>query len=129
MAALQVLQGGVCDQGAVVQFDHLQTIVSAGAAAEVPDAIIGDQLTVRQTLQEKHSNFITQLSVGGGGFDRPAHTHQNLQTRAVDRQLYECSICDLMQKQNQINATSTVSSQQQWQQCAFSLFVYLHTFF
>lgn len=38
-------------------------------------------------------------------FERLAHTHQNLQTRAVDRQLYECSICDLMQKQKQINAT------------------------
>lgn len=27
-----------------------------------------------------------------------AHTHQDLQTRAVDRQLDERSICDLMQK-------------------------------
>lgn len=61
MAALQVLQGGVCDQGAVVQLDHLQTVVSTGAAAEVSDAIIGDQLTVRQALQEHRSSFITQL--------------------------------------------------------------------
>lgn len=52
MAALQVLQRGVCDQGAVVQLDHLQTVVSAGAAAQVPDAIVGDELTVRETLNE-----------------------------------------------------------------------------
>lgn len=100
MAALQVLQGGVCDQGAVVQFDHLQTVVSAGAAAEVSDAIIGDQLTVRQALRETHSPlYYSAVCVGGGMmFERPAHTHQNLQTRAVDGQLYERSICDLMHK-------------------------------
>ncbi len=52
MAALQVLQRCVRDQGAVVQLDHLQTVVSTGAAAEVSDAIIGDQLTMREALQE-----------------------------------------------------------------------------
>lgn len=63
MAALQVLQWGVCDQGAVVQLDHLQTVVSTGAAAEVSDAIISDQLTVRQALQEhSSSSSISQLS-------------------------------------------------------------------
>lgn len=67
MAALQVLQGGVCDQGAVVQFDHLQTVVSAGAAAEVPDAIIGDQLTVRQALQETHKQLYYLTVCGGWG--------------------------------------------------------------
>lgn len=51
MAALQVLQGGVRDQGAVVQLDHLQAVVGAGPAAEVSDAVVGDQLTVRQALQ------------------------------------------------------------------------------
>lgn len=50
VAALQVLQRGVCDEGAVVQLDHLQTVVSTGATAEVSDAIIRDQLTVGQTL-------------------------------------------------------------------------------
>lgn len=69
MAALQVLQWGICDQGAVIQLDHLQAVVSAGAAAEVSDAIISDQLTVWQT--------------------------QDLQTRTMDRQLDQSSICDL----------------------------------
>lgn len=63
MAGLQVLQGGVCDQGAVVQFDHLQAVVSAGAAAEMPDAVIGDELTVRQALQEHRSSSITRVLV------------------------------------------------------------------
>lgn len=51
MAALQVLQRGVRDEGAVVQLDHLQAVVSAGSAAEVSDAIVGDQLAVRQALR------------------------------------------------------------------------------
>lgn len=63
MAGLQVLQGGVCDQGAVVQFDHLQAVVSAGAAAEVPDAIVSDELTVRQALREHSRSSITQPPV------------------------------------------------------------------
>lgn len=57
MAAFQVLQWGVCDQGAVVQLDHLQTVVSTGATAKVSDAIIGDQLTVRQALQQHSSTY------------------------------------------------------------------------
>lgn len=62
MAALQVLQWGVCDQGAVIQLDHLQSVVSTGAAAEVSDAVVCDQLAVRQTLQEQSSTtVITQL--------------------------------------------------------------------
>lgn len=65
MAALQVLQRGICDQGAVVQLDHLQTVVSTGATAEVSDAIISNQLTVGQTLQERYGSnaklvFITK---------------------------------------------------------------------
>lgn len=37
--------------------------MSAGAAAEVSDAVIGDQLTVRQTLREsRQRSSITQLS-------------------------------------------------------------------
>lgn len=65
MAALQVLQWGVCDQGAVIQLDHLQMVVSAGATAEVSDAVVSDQLAVRQTLQQhsgyQHGSSITQL--------------------------------------------------------------------
>lgn len=58
MATLQVLQGGVCDQGAVVQLNYLKTVVSTWTAAKVSDAIVSDQLTVRQTLME-HSNTKT----------------------------------------------------------------------
>lgn len=65
MAALQVLQWGVCDQGAVVQLDHLQTVVSAGAATEVSDAIVRDQLAVRQALRECSISSITQLFARG----------------------------------------------------------------
>lgn len=54
MAALQVLQRGVGDQGAVVQLDHLQAVVGAGPAAQVSDAVVGDQLTVREALRAKH---------------------------------------------------------------------------
>lgn len=62
MAALQVLQRGVCDQGAVVQLDHLQAVMGAGPAAQMSDAVVGDQLTVGEALQanththkEKHT--------------------------------------------------------------------------
>lgn len=56
MAALQVLQGSVRDQGTVVQLDHLQVIVGAGAAAKMPDAVVRDQLAVGQALQ-RHSRM------------------------------------------------------------------------
>lgn len=56
MAALQVLQRGVGDQGAVVQLDHLQAVVGAGSAAQVSDAVVGDQLTVREALQATHTH-------------------------------------------------------------------------
>lgn len=80
MAALQVLQRGVCDQWAVVELDHLQTVVSAGATAEVSDAVISDQLTVRQTLQgvprqERHySNICDVVLVNATGL-AATHTH------------------------------------------------------
>lgn len=50
VAALQVLQGSVGDQGAVVQLDHLQAVVGAGAVPQVANAIVRDQLAVGQTL-------------------------------------------------------------------------------
>lgn len=62
MAALQVLQRGVGDQGAVVQLDHLQAVVGAGSAAQVSDAVVGDQLTVREALQARTHSFVLLLS-------------------------------------------------------------------
>lgn len=50
MAAFQVLQGGVGDQGAVVQLDHLQAVVRAGAVSQVADPVVRDQLAVGQAL-------------------------------------------------------------------------------
>lgn len=67
MAALEVLQRDVSDEGAVVQFHHREALLATGAAAERPDAIVRDQLTV------------------GEG--------QCLQARAVDRQLNQGIIC------------------------------------
>lgn len=52
VAALQVLQGRVCDEGAVVQLDHLQLIMRAGPVPQVADAVIGDELAVGQTLRQ-----------------------------------------------------------------------------
>ena len=51
VAALQMLQWGIRDQGAVVQLDHLQPVVGTGAATQVSDAVVSDQLTVRKTLE------------------------------------------------------------------------------
>lgn len=138
MAALQVLQRGVCDEGAVVQLDHLQAVVSAGAAAQVSDAVIRDQLAVRQALQEdQHRSSITQLSartrcagvwVSATGV---AHdTHQDLQTRTVDRQLDECSIRDLRgQKKTNVTNCSLRATAAGNVFVLLGLFTYLHTFF
>ena len=61
VAGLQVLQRGVCDERAVIQLDHLQSVVGAGPAAQVPNAIIRDQLTVGETLRD-----IMQVRIGVG---------------------------------------------------------------
>lgn len=46
MAALQVLQRHVGDEGAVIQLHHREALLSAGAAAQGSDAVICDQLAV-----------------------------------------------------------------------------------
>lgn len=109
MAAFQVFQRGVRYEGAVVQLDHLQAVVSAGSAAEVSDAVVGDQLAVRQTLRE-HSSYpyegsVTRAFVKASQRRRSrkrrrkkTKTHQDLQARAVDGQLDEGSICDLTKR-------------------------------
>lgn len=82
MAALQVLQGSICDQGTVVQLDHLKVIMGTGAAAKMSDAIISDQLAVRQALQGHSCSSISQLHVlikqELTVFKGRAHTHQDL---------------------------------------------------
>lgn len=67
-AVLQVLQGHVSDEEAIVQFQYPQPLVTAGAVAQVQDPIICDELTVGQT--------------------------QGLQFRTVDRELDECAVGD-----------------------------------
>lgn len=51
-AVLQVLQGHVSDEEAIVQFQYPQPLVTAGAVAQVQDPIICDELTVGQTLEQ-----------------------------------------------------------------------------
>lgn len=51
VAALQVLQRHVGDEGAVVQLHHREALLAAGAAAQGSDAIVGDELAMRQRLQ------------------------------------------------------------------------------
>lgn len=50
VAALQVLQGHISDQGAVVQLHHGEALLATGTAAESSDAIVCDQLAVGQGL-------------------------------------------------------------------------------
>lgn len=50
LATLQVLQSDVCDQGAVIQLDHLQPLLTTHTAAQVSNPIVCYQLTVREAL-------------------------------------------------------------------------------
>ena len=51
LAAHEVLQGGVRDEGAVVQLQHAEGLGGTVRSAQVPDTLIRDQLTVRQRLE------------------------------------------------------------------------------
>lgn len=51
VAALQVLQCDVSDEGAVVQLNHGEALLPTGAAAQSSDAIVCDQFAVGQGLQ------------------------------------------------------------------------------
>lgn len=51
VAALQVLQRHVGDEGAVVQLHHREALLAAGTAAQGSDAVVCDELAVRQRLQ------------------------------------------------------------------------------
>lgn len=50
MAALQVLQGHISDEGAVVQLHHSEALLATGTVAQSFNAIICDQLAVGQRL-------------------------------------------------------------------------------
>lgn len=50
-AVLQVLQGHVGDEQAVVQLQHPQPLVATGAVAQVQDAVVRDELAVGQALE------------------------------------------------------------------------------
>lgn len=52
-AVLQVFQGHVGDEEAVVQFQDSQSFVATGAVAQVQDSVIRDELTVGQTLRRR----------------------------------------------------------------------------
>lgn len=53
VAALQVLERHVSDEGAVVQLHHGEALLATGTAAESSDAIVCDQLAVWQGLSEE----------------------------------------------------------------------------
>lgn len=61
MAALQVLQGHISDEGAVVQLHHGEALLAAGAAAQSSDTIVRDQLAVGQGL----SNRVEDTQIDG----------------------------------------------------------------
>lgn len=60
-AVLQVLQGHVGDEQAVVQLQDTQPLMAAGAVAQVQDPIVGDELTVGQTLNREKSSRACSL--------------------------------------------------------------------
>lgn len=59
---LQVLQGHVGDEEAVVQFQNLQPLLATGAIAQVQDSIICDELTMGQALQQGEDNIFATPS-------------------------------------------------------------------
>lgn len=61
-AVLQVLQGHIGDEEAVVQFQDLQPRMATGAIAQVQYSIICDELTVGQALQEGEDNMFARPS-------------------------------------------------------------------
>lgn len=50
MAALQVLQSHISDEGAIVQLHHSEALLTTSAATQSSDAIVCDQLAVGQGL-------------------------------------------------------------------------------
>lgn len=63
VAALQVLQGNVSDEGAVVELHHREALLATGTAAQSSDAIVCDQFAVGKGL-----------SRGTAGRDEDTHT-------------------------------------------------------
>lgn len=102
LATLQVFQSIVSDQWAIIQFDHLQPLLTTNTAAQMSDAIVSNQLAMRQTLeyiQKKPCNkknrilIIEQyLKILCVPHLKP---HQRLKPRAVYRKLNQCVISHL----------------------------------
>lgn len=63
---LQVLQGHIGDEQAVVQLQHPQPLVATGAVAQVQDAVIRDELTVGQTLEGGEGRCLQEPRLRGG---------------------------------------------------------------
>lgn len=107
MAVLQVLQGHVSDEGAVVQLHHGEALLATGTAAQSSDAIICDQLAVGQRLSGTQQT-VWKTNRGDGLELRGeaqrmrrslAHyqinVYQCLQAGTVDGQLNQGVICHL----------------------------------
>lgn len=80
MAALQVFQGHISDEGAVVQLHHGEALLAAGAAAQSSDAIVCDQLAVGQGLSvQDTANRVEDTQIAGLKLHKHAHRlRQNL---------------------------------------------------
>lgn len=66
-AVLQVLQRGVRDKKAVVQLQHPESLVPTGAAAQVQDPLICDELTVGQAQGLQLGTVDGELDEGAVG--------------------------------------------------------------
>lgn len=53
----KMIEAGVCDKGAIVQFQYCQMFRCARRESQLSDAFVGDQFTVRQTLREESHRF------------------------------------------------------------------------
>lgn len=118
MAALQVLQGHISDQGAVVQFHHSEALLATGTAAQSSDAIISDQLAVGQGLSRaqqgwRHTDKWIKAPYGCRTWHKiraaGVKVYQCLQARAVDRQLNQGVICHLWRGKAWLTYCSHVS--------------------
>ncbi len=71
MAALQVLQGHISDEGAVVQLHHGEALLATGTAAQSSDAIVRDQLAVGEGLSGATADRVEDTQIDG----LKLHTH------------------------------------------------------
>lgn len=105
VAVLQVLEGHVGDQGAVVQLHHREALLATGAAAQSSDAVVCDQLAVRQGLMGAERNY--RRDSKNRATQKLPGAYQCLEPRAVDRQLNQGVICHLRRGQPSISDSSS----------------------